>query len=121
MVLVGAMAYAVAFAETLSISGFPYYEFEDRDMAYVFGSAFYGIYFIVRLDHVQFIRWLAPASTLLTLIARLYVYMFSAVGFSLSCIHVSIFFLFFYFFLLCSGGWRKNGSSALYLSCVNSN
>lgn len=73
VVLVGAMAYAVAFAETLSISGFPYYEFEDRDMAYVFGSAFYGIYFIVRLDHVQFIRWLAPASTLLTLIARLYV------------------------------------------------
>lgn len=48
--LVGAMAYAVAFAETLSISGFPYYEFEDRDMAYVFGSAFYGIYFIVRSD-----------------------------------------------------------------------
>eukprot|EP00904_Undaria_pinnatifida_P007956 jgi/Undpi1/4290/HiC_scaffold_17.g07656.m1 len=47
VVLVGAMAYAVAFAETLSISGFPYYEFEDRDMAYVFGSAFYGIYFIV--------------------------------------------------------------------------
>ena len=48
--MVGAMAYAVAFTETLSISGFPYYEFEDRDMAYVFGSAFYGIYFIVRSD-----------------------------------------------------------------------
>ena len=48
MVLVGVMSYAVAFTETLTISGFPYYEFEDRDMAYVVGSAFYGIYFIVR-------------------------------------------------------------------------
>ncbi|CAM9605033.1 unnamed protein product [Ectocarpus sp. 13 AM-2016] len=45
--LVGVMSYAVAFTETLTISGFPYYEFEDRDMAYVVGSAFYGIYFIV--------------------------------------------------------------------------
>lgn len=52
VVLVGAMAYAMAFTETLSISGFPYYEFEDRDMAYVFGSAFYGIYFIVRFVHL---------------------------------------------------------------------
>lgn len=48
VVLVGVMSYAVAFTETLTISGFPYYEFEDRDMAYVVGSAFYGIYFIVR-------------------------------------------------------------------------
>lgn len=33
--------------ETLTISSFPYYSFEDRDMAYSIGSAFYGIYFIV--------------------------------------------------------------------------
>ena len=45
--LVLAMAYAVAFMETLTISHFPYYDFEDRDMAYTVGSAFYGIYFIV--------------------------------------------------------------------------
>lgn len=48
VVLVGVMSYVVAFTETLTISGFPYYTFEDRDMAYVVGSAFYGIYFIVR-------------------------------------------------------------------------
>jgi cycloeucalenol cycloisomerase len=33
--------------ETLSISAYPYYSFENRDMAYTVGSAFYGIYFIV--------------------------------------------------------------------------
>lgn len=33
--------------ETLTISSFPYYSFEDRDMAYTVGSAFYSIYFIV--------------------------------------------------------------------------
>lgn len=48
IVLVGAMAYTTAFMETLTISGFPYYTFLDRNMAYVIGSAFYGIYFIVR-------------------------------------------------------------------------
>lgn len=41
------MAYATAFMETLTICHFPYYSFEDRDMAYTVGSAFYGIYFIV--------------------------------------------------------------------------
>lgn len=40
-------AYFTAFMETLTISSFPYYSFEDRDMAYTVGSAFYGIYFIV--------------------------------------------------------------------------
>lgn len=48
IVLVGVMSYGTAFMETLTISGFPYYSFEDRNMAYVVGSAFYGIYFIVR-------------------------------------------------------------------------
>ena len=41
------LSYLTAFMETLTISSFPYYSFEDRDMAYVWGSAFYGIYFIV--------------------------------------------------------------------------
>jgi len=44
--LVLAMSYFTAFMETFTISNFPYYSFEDRDMAYTVGSAFYGIYFI---------------------------------------------------------------------------
>ena len=44
---VAAMAYLTAFMETLTISSFPYYSFEDRDAAYKVGSAFYGIYFLV--------------------------------------------------------------------------
>ena len=36
-----------AFAETLTISGFPYYTFADRGRAYTVGSAFYGLYFVV--------------------------------------------------------------------------
>lgn len=42
-----AFSYFTAFMETLSISSFPDYAFEDRFMAYTVGSAFYGIYFIV--------------------------------------------------------------------------
>mmetsp|Transcript_6521 Transcript_6521/g.10592 ORF Transcript_6521/g.10592 Transcript_6521/m.10592 type:complete len:333 (-) Transcript_6521:33-1031(-) len=42
-----ALSYFTAFMETLTISSFPYYRFEDRTMAYTWGSAFYGIYFIV--------------------------------------------------------------------------
>lgn len=41
------LSYFTAFMETLTISNFPYYSFEDRNMAYTIGSAFYGIYFIV--------------------------------------------------------------------------
>ncbi len=48
-------AYFTAFMETLSISSFPYYAFEDRFMAYTLGSAFYGIYFIVSFP--VFYRW----------------------------------------------------------------
>ena len=33
--------------ETLTISSYPYYTFENRYMAYTVGSAFYGIYFLV--------------------------------------------------------------------------
>lgn len=40
-------SYFTAFMETLTISSFPYYSFEDRNMAYTVGSAFYGIYFLV--------------------------------------------------------------------------
>lgn len=42
-----AFSYFTAFMETLTISSFPYYCFEDREMVYRIGSAFYGIYFIV--------------------------------------------------------------------------
>ena len=45
--LIAAMSYSTAFMESLTICGFPYYSFEDRDMAYTLGSAFYGIYFLV--------------------------------------------------------------------------
>ena len=40
-------SYFTAFMETLTISSYPYYTFEDRNMAYTVGSAFYGIYFLV--------------------------------------------------------------------------
>lgn len=40
-------SYFTAFMETLTISAYPDYSFEDKDMAYTIGSAFYGIYFIV--------------------------------------------------------------------------
>lgn len=40
-------SYFTAFMETLTISAYPDYSFEDRDMAYTVGSAFYAIYFIV--------------------------------------------------------------------------
>ena len=42
-----AFSYFTAFMETLTISAYPYWQFEDRSMAYKVGSAFYGIYFIV--------------------------------------------------------------------------
>lgn len=45
--LVMSLSYSVAFMETFTISHFPYYDFEDRHMAYTVGSAFYGIYFLV--------------------------------------------------------------------------
>ena len=45
--LVLAMSYGTAFMETLTISHYPDYDFENRDMAYTVGSAFYGLYFIV--------------------------------------------------------------------------
>jgi cycloeucalenol cycloisomerase len=40
-------SYFTAFMETLTISAYPDYSFEDQNMAYTVGSAFYGIYFIV--------------------------------------------------------------------------
>ena len=42
-------AYFTAFMETLTISSFPYYSFQEemKQKVYTIGSAFYGIYFIV--------------------------------------------------------------------------
>ena len=45
--LVVVLSYTTAFMESLTICGFPYYRFADRDAAYTLGSAFYGIYFLV--------------------------------------------------------------------------
>jgi cycloeucalenol cycloisomerase len=45
--VVFAFAYFTAFMETLTISSFPYYSFQDRSAAYKLGSAFYALYFIV--------------------------------------------------------------------------
>ena len=45
--IVVCFSYFTAFMETLTISSYPYYSFEDRNMAYTVGSAFYGIYFLV--------------------------------------------------------------------------
>jgi len=45
--VVAVFSYFTAFMETLSISAYPYWTFQDRNMAYTVGSAFYGIYFIV--------------------------------------------------------------------------
>lgn len=46
-IVIGFMSYATAFGEALTICAFPYYSFENRNQAYVLGSAFYGIYFLV--------------------------------------------------------------------------
>jgi cycloeucalenol cycloisomerase len=40
-------SYFTAFMETLTISAYPEYSFEDRNVAYTVGSAFYAIYFLV--------------------------------------------------------------------------
>lgn len=45
--VVFSFSYFTAFMETLSISSFPDYSFQDRYMAYTVGSCFYGLYFIV--------------------------------------------------------------------------
>ncbi|QDZ22132.1 cycloeucalenol cycloisomerase [Chloropicon primus] len=45
--VIASMSYTTAFGEALTICAFPYYSFEDRNQAYVLGSAFYGIYFLV--------------------------------------------------------------------------
>jgi len=57
--LVCAMSYITAFMEALTISGYSCYSFEDRHMAWVYGSAFYGIYFLVSFP--MFFRLDEPA------------------------------------------------------------
>ncbi|GMH94362.1 hypothetical protein TrST_g2697 [Triparma strigata] len=51
------LSYGTAFMESLSIAAFPYYRFEDRDMAYTVGSAFYGIYFLFSFPMFFFFDW----------------------------------------------------------------
>ncbi|RYH16118.1 hypothetical protein EON65_30605 [archaeon] len=48
-------SYFTAFMETLTISSFPYYSFEDRYHAYTVGSAFYALYFIVSFPMFYFL------------------------------------------------------------------
>ena len=40
-------AYVTAFMETFTIQHFPYYDIPDRTAMYVWGSLFYGLYFVV--------------------------------------------------------------------------
>ncbi|XP_071919857.1 cycloeucalenol cycloisomerase-like isoform X1 [Coffea arabica] len=42
-----ALAYVIAYLETVAIANFPYYTFVDRASMYKVGSLFYAIYFIV--------------------------------------------------------------------------
>ena len=51
------LSYFTAFMETLTISSFPYYSFEDRTLAYTCGSAFYGIYFLVSFPGFYYLDW----------------------------------------------------------------
>lgn len=41
------MSYVVALLETFTIQNFPYYDIPDRYAMYVYGSMFYGLYFVV--------------------------------------------------------------------------
>ncbi|GMH72321.1 hypothetical protein TrRE_jg5929, partial [Triparma retinervis] len=54
------MSYFTAFMESLTISHFPYYTFEDRESVYVVGSLFYAIYFFFSFPmfyHFSERRW----------------------------------------------------------------
>lgn len=46
-VLIFVLAYATAYAETLTIAHFPYYSFTNKEAMYRVGSLFYAIYFFV--------------------------------------------------------------------------
>ncbi|GAV71169.1 LOW QUALITY PROTEIN: hypothetical protein CFOL_v3_14663, partial [Cephalotus follicularis] len=58
-----ALAYFIAYLETVAIANFPYYEFVDRASMYRVGCLFYAIYFIVsfpmfqRIDEKLGDRW----------------------------------------------------------------
>ncbi|XP_050222975.1 cycloeucalenol cycloisomerase-like isoform X1 [Mercurialis annua] len=49
-----ALAYFIAYLETLAISSFPYYEFVDRSSMYKVGSLFYAMYFMDRRETWRF-------------------------------------------------------------------
>ncbi|XP_061371816.1 cycloeucalenol cycloisomerase isoform X2 [Gastrolobium bilobum] len=61
-----ALAYFIAYLETIAISNFPYYQFVDRESMYTVGSLFYAIYFIVsfpmflRIDEKPGDKWDLP-------------------------------------------------------------
>lgn len=81
--IVLAFSYFTAFMETLTISSFPYYCFEDREMVYKIGSAFYGIYFIISFP--SFYRLDEKANTAgVTLPHTLYQTVMEALGCSMA-------------------------------------
>jgi cycloeucalenol cycloisomerase len=60
---IGALSYLLAFLETFTIQNFPYYELADRRAMYLYGSVFYGLYFVVsfpmflRIEETPKDRW----------------------------------------------------------------
>lgn len=61
---VTSLSYLTAFLETFTISSFPYWTFQDRDSAYILGSAFYGIYFMVSFPMYYSLDELPPTVVL---------------------------------------------------------
>lgn len=65
-----ALAYFIAYLETVAISNFPYYEFVDRASMYKVGCLFYAIYFIVsfpmflRIDEKPGDSWDLPRAAI---------------------------------------------------------
>ncbi|KAJ8747963.1 hypothetical protein K2173_007850 [Erythroxylum novogranatense] len=61
-----ALAYFIAYLETIAIANFPYYDFVDRDAMYQIGCLFYAIYFLVsfpmflRIDEKASDSWDLP-------------------------------------------------------------
>lgn len=77
--LVFALSYVTALMEAVTIVSVPYYVAEDRFRFYVFGSAFYGIYFYVsfpmyyRMDEHGSDRWTLSRAAIDSLAASMLV------------------------------------------------
>lgn len=62
-VFIAVLCYFVAVMEVFTIQNFPYYQYRDAYAMFVYGSVFYGLYFIVsfpmylRLDEAKNERW----------------------------------------------------------------